>query len=554
MKKYLIIWLFALSALCGCRDNSGLYVLLNDYDYRIAALEKFCAQLNTNITALPSLIEAQQSGDYITAITPVTSGGEQIGYTITFGHGDPITIYNGKDGKDGKDGTDGSNGQDGKDGYNGQTPIIGVAQDTDGIYYWTLDGTWLLDSNGNKLRVTGQDGKDGRDGVNGKDGVDGQDGHDGRDGVDGQNGHDGIDGHDGTNGTNGENGVTPQLKIEADYWYISYDNGATWIMLGKATGENGKDGQDGKDGKDGVNGADGTNGDSMFESVTIDDDFVYFTLSNGTTITVARTNKTIIKDGAIQAEFSVSPTKKVYFSMGNLQYRASTNTWRFAEHQWDYVGDDNINMSSTYDGWIDIFPYGSSGYDNRMMPYTDTIYNNVVTVDISGTNYDWGVYNPIVNGGNQTGMWRTLTKDEWKYVQYERPNARLLKFKACVEGHYGVILLPDNWSSLYFPHYDEENNLLLSQWTVMLEAIGAVFIPYNNMVLVGDMYNERESKSSIYWSGSFASEGTSYYSGTSQYVPSTFAYAIDISYLGSYNDWVHACHSGFAVRLVQDVP
>lgn len=536
MKRNLIIYLLAICSLCACHDNSGLYGLLNDYDYRITLLEQKCDKLNTNIAALQTIIDALQTGDYITSVTPITSGGDEIGYTITFGNHESITIYNGQNGVDGKDGADGRNGQD---GYNGQTPIIGVAQDIDGIYYWTLDGKWLLDDNGNKLRVTGQDGKDGRDGA------DGQNGHDGTDGQNGQ---------DGANGTNGVNGVTPQLKIEDDYWYISYDNGATWTMVGKATGDDGKDGKDGKDGTDGVNGEDGTNGDSMFESVTIDDNFVYFTLANGTTITVARTNKTIIKDGAIQAEFSVSPTKKVYFSMGNLQYRASTNTWRFAEHQWDVIGNDNLNMSPNYDGWIDIFPYGSSGYDNRMMPYTDTIYNNVVTVDISGTNYDWGVYNPIVNGGNQTGMWRTLTKDEWKYVQYERPNARLLKFKAYIEGHYGVILLPDNWSSLYFPHYDEVNELLLSQWSVMLESIGAVFIPYNNMVLVGDMYNERESKSSIYWSGSFASEGTSYYTGTSQYIPSTFAYAIDISYLGSYNDWEHACHSGFAVRLVQDVP
>lgn len=533
MKRNLIIYLLAICSLCACHDNSGLYGLLNDYDYRITLLEQKCDKLNTNIAALQTIIDALQTGDYITSVTPITSGGDEIGYTITFGNHESITIYNGQNGVDGKDGADGRNGQD---GYNGQTPIIGVAQDIDGIYYWTLDGKWLLDDNGNKLRVTGQDGKDGRDGVDGQDGLNG---------VDGQNGH------DGTNGTNGANGITPQLKIESDYWWISYDNGATWTQLGKAKGDKGTDGKDGKDGKDGEN---GTNGDSMFESVYIDDDFVYFTLTNGTTITIARTDKAIIKDGAIQAEFSVSPTKKVYFSMGNLQYRASTNTWRFAEHQWDVIGNDNLNMSPNYDGWIDIFPYGSSGYDNRMMPYTDTIYNNVVTVDISGTNYDWGVYNPIVNGGNQTGMWRTLTKDEWKYVQYERPNARLLKFKAYIEGHYGVILLPDNWSSLYFPHYDEVNELLLSQWSVMLESIGAVFIPYNNMVLVGDMYNERESKSSIYWSGSFASEGTSYYTGTSQYIPSTFAYAIDISDLGSYNDWEHACHSGFAVRLVQDVP
>lgn len=62
-----------------------------------------------------------------------------------------------------------------------------------------------------------------------------------------------------------------------------------------------------------------------------------------------------IQDGAIRAEFSVSDSTKVYFSQGNLQYQASTNTWRFAEHQWDYVGNDNENISEKYAGWIDLF-------------------------------------------------------------------------------------------------------------------------------------------------------------------------------------------------------
>ena len=54
-----------------------------------------------------------------------------------------------------------------------------------------------------------------------------------------------------------------------------------------------------------------------------------------------------------QVAFSVSATKKVRFSPGNLQYQASTKTWRFAEHQYDYIGDANRNISPTYSGWID---------------------------------------------------------------------------------------------------------------------------------------------------------------------------------------------------------
>jgi uncharacterized repeat protein (TIGR02543 family) len=157
--------------------------------------------------------------------------------------------------------------------------VIGVAQDTDGVYYWTLNGEWLLDDNGNKLPVSGKDGQNGTNGSNGQDGADGKDGQDGEDGKDGADGQDGKD------------GITPQLKIEEGYWYISYDNGATWTQLGKATGENGKDGVDGEDGKDGQNGADGKDGqdgDSMFQSVTQDENYVYFTLADGTVIKIAK--------------------------------------------------------------------------------------------------------------------------------------------------------------------------------------------------------------------------------------------------------------------------
>ena len=257
--------------------GEGVWEALEGLEERIAKLEALCKEMNTNISALQTIVSALQSNDYITAVVPVEKEGKVIGYTIAFGKHDPITIYNGEDGKDGANGT---NGIDGKDGY---TPILGVAKDTDGVYYWTLDGEWLLDADGNKLRVTGRDGKDGVDGEDGKDGADGKDGQDGKDGVDGK------DGQDGTNGTNGQDGITPQLKIENGYWYISYDKGETWTELGKAVGENGKDGQDGKPGADGK---DGQDGDSMFMSVTYDDNNVYFTLTDGSVLIVPRGNST----------------------------------------------------------------------------------------------------------------------------------------------------------------------------------------------------------------------------------------------------------------------
>ena len=254
MKKiHLLLLVLTISIFSACHNE--LWDAIDGLDSRVTKLEELCKEMNTNISALQTIVDVLQSNDFITSIVEIKKDGKVVGYTITFGKHDPITIYHGQDGKDGQNGAD---GKDGANGQDGSTPVIGVAQDTDGVYYWTLNGEWLLDDNGNKLPVSG---KDGQNGANGSDGQDGKD------------------------------GITPQLKIEDGYWYISYDNGATWTQLGKATGEDGKDGQNGADGKDGQNGADGKDGqdgDSMFQSVTQDENYVYFTLADGTMIKIAK--------------------------------------------------------------------------------------------------------------------------------------------------------------------------------------------------------------------------------------------------------------------------
>ena len=271
MKKiHLLLLSVTLCVFSACHND--IWDAIDGLDSRVTKLEELCKEMNTNITSLQTIVDVLQVNDYITGIVEIKKDGKVIGYTITFGKHDPITIYHGQDGKDGADGKDGQNGS-------ANAPVIGVAQDTDGVYYWTLNGEWLLDDNGNKLPVSGKDGQNGTNGSNGQDGTDGKDGQDGEDGKDGANGQDGKD------------GITPQLKIEDGYWYISYDNGATWTQLGKATGEDGKDGQngaDGKDGKDGADGEDGKDGDSMFQSVTQDENYVYFTLADGTVIKIAK--------------------------------------------------------------------------------------------------------------------------------------------------------------------------------------------------------------------------------------------------------------------------
>ena len=280
MKKLFTYLLVAITLIiAGCSesfDDSAIWDKLDDHESRIAKLEELCQQMNTNISSLQTIVNALQNNDYVTSVTPVTKDGETIGYTITFTKSQPITIYHGEDGKDGQNGTDGKDGKDGTDGKDGSMPVIGVKQDSDNIYYWTLNGEWLLDANGNKIKAQGTDGKDG---------VNGEDGSDGKDGENGKDGKDGVDGSDGQNGQDGKDGITPQLKIENDYWHISYDNGATWTQLGKATGEDGKDGENGMNGTNGENGKDG---DSFFQSVTQDENNVYFTLADGTEIVLPK--------------------------------------------------------------------------------------------------------------------------------------------------------------------------------------------------------------------------------------------------------------------------
>ena len=289
MKKLFLLFVASLTMLfvgCSQFDDSRIWDaideledLYDDLDGRVEDLEEACEKMNTNIEALQTLVTALQNHDTITSIAPIKQGDEIVGYTITFSQSEPITIYHGTDGKDGADGEDGKDGADGKDGY---TPTIGVAQDEDGAYYWTLDGEWLLDVNGNKIKAVGEDGKDGA------------------------NGNDGANGENGTNGENGENGkdgITPQLEIRDGYWYISYDNGATWKQLGKATGEDGKDGADGEDGKDGEDGTNGTDGqdgkdgDSLFQSVTWDEEYAYFTLADGTVIKIPLASDSEAEEG-----------------------------------------------------------------------------------------------------------------------------------------------------------------------------------------------------------------------------------------------------------------
>ena len=207
-------------------------------------------------------------------------------------------------------------------------------------------------------------------------------------------------------------------------------------------------------------------------------------------------------NGTSKATFSVADGRAVHFSHGNLQYQASTGTWRFAEKQYDVIGAANSNISSSYTGWIDLFAWGTSGWNSgadEYQPWTSSdSYEGFMPGgndenDLVGeyANADWGVYNRILNGGNQPGLWRTLTGEEWEYLIETRSastvsgtdDARFAKATVC--GMTGVVVFPDSFSlpdGLVVTNVNEPNrpfnsNVYNSAQWVKMESAGAVFLP-----------------------------------------------------------------------------
>lgn len=220
--------------------------------------------------------------------------------------------------------------------------------------------------------------------------------------------------------------------------------------------------------------------------------------------------------------FTVGSGKVVYFSQGNLQYNATgssataesgTNvggTWRFAEHQFDFVGDatmgnvyaddrkcDNSKVAQTYNDWIDLFGWGTSGYNhgaNCYQPwstsievkdyyvYSDYIYNLEDGPTSQMGKADWGKANIISNGGDNN--WRTLTKDEWNSLINRKDSTGKLLYGEGRVGNCipGLIILPDDWNcpdeltDVVRGESPWSNVYSYLQWSLM-EKAGAIFLP-----------------------------------------------------------------------------
>ena len=252
--------------------------------------------------------------------------------------------------------------------------------------------------------------------------------------------------------------------------------------------------------------------------------------------------------------FSVSADKQVTFSMGNLQYTQSTNTWSFVSSQYEILGTDNV-----IGGSVETDPtYGAySKYGNTLADKIDLfgwstgstnfgVSTSVVYGDYSGPFIDWGT-NQISNDAPNT--WRTLTYDEWSYLRKSRPNANDLVGVAQVNGVNGLIFLPDNWvcppdvtfrsgfhsdeGADYFALYQIFN---ADQWA-NLESAGAVFLPAagfrNPTYIAGNVYGLGN-----YWSAVKKDSESPYY----------FFFYSSRAEMGSYNRLLRQ-----SVRLVKDL-
>ena len=305
--------------------------------------------------------------------------------------------------------------------------------------------------------------------------------------------------------------------------------------------------------------------------------------AGGYTATTTRAKKLTVTVSSI----SVSASKQVVFAPGNLQYLGNANgtgTWRFADHQYDFMGDGpssdtnyqgnvtvagyaKYNNSADMDVARDLFGWGTSGYNGKNPYLTSTNSGSYYSGSLTDTDYDWGVYHSasgnssekIVNGGNYS--WRLFTSEEWAYViarqgrVYTRQDYKETKdlfAPATVVGVKGIILFPDNWdgSSDRTIKYGNPSNggydktiRDAEQWAV-LENMGCVFLPaaHGRDGVTISYYNEGH-----YWAGTVFSvlNNTEYRGGTLEWTSSGSVTK------SSNNDRVRKL--GQSVRLIRDL-
>ncbi len=281
------------------------------------------------------------------------------------------------------------------------------------------------------------------------------------------------------------------------------------------------------------------------------------------------------KGALVVASYKVSDSKSVYFSQGNLQFNVAQGThatadggtaqgtWRFAENQYDYIGDANSNVSSVYDGWVDLFGWGTSGWNSGATAYrpwsTSTSYADYYPGGSSSNSLtdtyakaDWGVYNAISNGGGEPNKWRTLTTSEWQYL-FQNNKWTLGYIKDGGNSYLCFMLIPESFAapegtpvtvlststiSTYKVELKvPETNIYTSEQFASLEQLGVVVLPCGG-VRNGTAVNSVGS-CGLYWSSS--AYGADY------------AYAFYFYPAGVCSNDYYYRDLGWSVRLVQDL-
>ncbi len=252
-----------------------------------------------------------------------------------------------------------------------------------------------------------------------------------------------------------------------------------------------------------------------------------------------------------KGRFSVGENRWVVFAQGNLQYKYNTDagTFRFAQNQYDIIGDGNSQIASNYSGWIDLMGWGTSGYQgsNPWQSSTDEADYGPATGDIATTHYDWGVHNAIEKAG-AAGTWRTLTSSEWYYLLNDRNVTKRFAKVALTVGSTtvnGLVLFPDsynvtdglvcNQTNLGYEGQENSNKLSLSLWQQM-EAEGAVFLPAAG-------YREGTSTNQVY--------GAGYYWSSSRI--DGLARALRFDDVSMVSDGSPAVYYGNSIRLCSDI-
>lgn len=263
---------------------------------------------------------------------------------------------------------------------------------------------------------------------------------------------------------------------------------------------------------------------------------------------------------ALSSKFSVAANKKVQFSSGNLQYHTGNRTWRFAEHQYDYIGEDNINVGDTAKKiWIDMFGWSTDNSNNNY-----GVNPSNANKDYEGLFVDWGTL--------FSNEWYTLSKDEWQYLLHNRQNAPSLQQLASIEETFGILLFPDDWIMPNEVNISEPDEYGRHPYTIedwrLLEAAGAVFLPaagrrtggWGN-VINKDQIKEQEKldEKGFYRNQHNTNEYCYYWTSTPNNTNNTVYYIINCKSFG--NDqyeyalpqlWYEKGRYGQSVRLVRE--